>query len=242
MTDANVLDGVFERFATTGPEFGPGLSNHGPMASEALLALGRPAAVEPWAEEYASRLREHPESRNPIERANWREALGDITRVGDWIPLFAREISERPWPIVLETWTARLAPGIMAAATHGIIRTAHATRALDQGETPQRLHELAEGLAYWAARYQELPSRQGSPQGLTIADGLRQVPRIDDSKRGRFLIFDAVRVLDEDSFGPVIDLVNAEVEVGAFVSDLTRVFSDSTSRTRIPRRSPSSTP
>lgn len=224
MTSITVLDSVLERFATTGPEYGPGLSNHGPMASEALVVLGRPEAAEAWAEEYASRLREHPESRNPIDSAHWREALGDSGRVGDWIAFFEREVREQPWPALLELWVARLVPGIMAAATHGIIRTAHATRSLDSIETPERLHEFAEGLAYWAARYQELPSRAGSPQDLTISDSLRHVPRIDDSQRGRFLIYDAVRVLDEESFGPAINLVSIETEIGSFVTDLTRVF------------------
>ena len=36
MTDTAALDDVLNRFATTGPEYGSGLSNHGPMAAEAL--------------------------------------------------------------------------------------------------------------------------------------------------------------------------------------------------------------
>jgi hypothetical protein len=218
------LDAVLERFASTGPEFGGGLSNHGPMASEALVALGRSDAVERWAEKYALQLGEHPESRNPIDRANWREALGDIARVGDWIPFFARETAEQPWRVVLEDWVPRLAPGIMAAATHGILRTAHAVRALDAEETPARLHEFAEGLAYWAARYQELPGRPGASQRLAIADAIGRVPRNADAPRGRFLIFDAVRALDEAHFGPVIDLVSADNDPGVFISELTSVF------------------
>jgi hypothetical protein len=123
---ADVLDEVLIRFATTGPEFGPGLSNHGPMAAEALVALGRADAVAPWAEAYAQRLQEHPSARNPISAADWREALGDIARAGDWIAFFDRELVGQPWPLVLDMWVARLGPGIMAGATHGVIRTAHA--------------------------------------------------------------------------------------------------------------------
>ena len=87
----------------------------------------------------------------------WREPLGDIARAGDWIAFFVRELDERPWRDALDIWIRRLAPGIMAGATHGILRTAHAVRALERSENPLRVHELAEGLGYWAARYQALP-------------------------------------------------------------------------------------
>ena len=38
---SEVLDDALEVLCDTGPEFGPGLSNHGPMAAEALYTLGR---------------------------------------------------------------------------------------------------------------------------------------------------------------------------------------------------------
>ena len=123
------LDDVLDRFATTGPEFGPGLSNHGPMAAEALVTLGRTDVIAQWSDWYAGRLAEHPEARNPIDAADWREALGDIQRAGDWIAFFTRDLERQPWRDVLEVWAGRLAPGIMAGATHGILRTAHAVRA-----------------------------------------------------------------------------------------------------------------
>jgi hypothetical protein len=220
---SGVLDGVLERFAKTGPEFEGGLSNHGPMASEALVALGRPDAVEPWAEAYARRLEEHPQERARIEPREWRAALGDARRAGDWTAFFGRELAQAPWPALLDTWVARLAPGIMAAATHGVIRTAHAVRALDGDETPQRLHELAEGLGYWAALYQELPRRKAPQRDLRIGEALSQVQRIDDAQRTRFLIFDQVRVLDEESFGGAIELVTPG-DPDRFISEITAVF------------------
>lgn len=222
----DVLDQVFDRFATTGPEFAGGLSNHGPMAAEALVALGRAEAVAPWSEWYARRLLEHPESRNPIVPADWREALGDIGRTGDWVVFFRRELADHPWPVVLETWVARLTPGIMAAATHGIIRTGHAVRALDAAGTPQRLHELAEALAYWGARYQELPTNERRPAqpASRVGDALASVRRLDAPARRAGLIFDAVKALDDESFGDVINHVAPPADVDAFVTDLTRTF------------------
>lgn len=43
------IDEAYAIFARTGPEFGGGLSNHGPMAAEALAAMHRPDAVASWA-------------------------------------------------------------------------------------------------------------------------------------------------------------------------------------------------
>jgi hypothetical protein len=224
MTSDN-LDAALEQFAQRGPEFGPGLSNHGPMAAEALVALGREEVVVPWAEWYATRLDELPAARSPIARDEWRESLGDIRRAGDWTRYFERELDERPWADVLETWVGRLVPGIMAGATHGILRTAHAVRSLDRGENAGRLHEFAEGLGYWAARYQELPSSSESDAAAAGVDtALRRVQRINASVPRRGLIFDVVKNVDATPFAPVIGYADVSGAVDAFVSDVTRTF------------------
>jgi hypothetical protein len=52
-------------------------------------------------------------------------------------------------------------PGLSVALTHGVIRTSHAMRALAEAETHgddrRQRRELAEGLGYWASRYQREP-------------------------------------------------------------------------------------
>src|SRR6202041_3907505 len=50
-----VLDEGLTRLAATGPEFRGGLSNHGPMAAEAMVRLGRADAVEGWLGGYLRR-------------------------------------------------------------------------------------------------------------------------------------------------------------------------------------------
>ena len=52
----DALESALERLAHTGPEFGGGLANHGPMAAEALVRLGRGEAVASWVEGYRHRL------------------------------------------------------------------------------------------------------------------------------------------------------------------------------------------
>ncbi len=224
MDAATPLDEALHRFAATGPEFDGGLSNHGPMATEALVALGRADALPAWTEWYARRLTEPPQARNAIDAANWREALGDIGRVGDWTAYFEREVRERPWAELLETWVARLAPGIMAGATHGMLRTAHAVRSLGTGDHAVRLREFAEGLGYWAARYQELPSATGDAGTMRVSDALARVQRVQPERRKYGLIFDAVKVIEPESFAPVLNYVATDGDADAFLSDVTRTF------------------
>ncbi len=131
MKASEAMEDALALLAPTGPEYAGRLANHGPMAAEALVVLDRPDAVVPWVERYKKRLREHPGGTKPIDPKAWREALGEGDRVGDWIVFFRRQIEERPWKTVLAEWTARLSPGVVAAAFHGAIRTAHAVRSLE---------------------------------------------------------------------------------------------------------------
>jgi len=79
---SEILDEALEVLCDTGPEFGPGLSNHGPMAAEALFTLDRGESVLPWVEKYKSGLIDAPEATNPISRSDWREFLGDRSGLG----------------------------------------------------------------------------------------------------------------------------------------------------------------
>lgn len=120
------LDEVYERLRRTGPEFDGWLSNHGPMAADALLRMGSDIDVHAWIDGYSDRLEESPTPRWPIAPENWREVLGDPSRLGDWLAFFDRSLAEEPWTDVLSTWWPRLLPGAVASATHGLIRTGHA--------------------------------------------------------------------------------------------------------------------
>jgi hypothetical protein len=189
------LDEAYQRLHATGPEFDGWLSNHGPMAAEAMARRGHADRVHRWLDGYMRRLEEFPRGRGPIG-SDWQEALGDPRRVADWTAFFRREVTEQPWRQALETWWPRLLPGVAAAATHGVIRVGHAVRALtEDGEDADHLTELAHGLAYWAARWQPVPGAQptelppiaaGTPAGAgpAAADALAAVPRIADQSGG----------------------------------------------------------
>lgn len=172
----DVLDETYARLHGTGPEFVGWLSNHGPMAADALIRLGRREEVERWVDEYARRLEEQPRARWPISEQDWREPLGDAVRLGDWCALFVAQLGREPWTDVLARWWPRLLPGAVAASTHGLIRTGHAVRALREQESPQRLDELAHALGYWAARWQPLPGARPPDGTADTAAALAALP------------------------------------------------------------------
>src|ERR1700722_18752887 len=147
----DVLDESLSRLAVTGPEFRGGLSNHGPMAAEAIIRLGRPDDVEPWLDSYLPQLEERPRPTARITDQTWREALGVQRRVADWEIYLRDQLAQDSWQRVLARWWPVLVPGTAAAATHGIIRASHAARSLAAAESGERVSELARGLAYWAA-------------------------------------------------------------------------------------------
>jgi hypothetical protein len=218
----SALDEALERLSGTGPEYGPGFANHGPMASEALVRLGRPGAVSPWLDHYRPRLRPHPEARERIG-AGWSEALGQPSRVGDWIAFFGERLSEAGWKEVLDTWASRLAPGLVGAATHGLIRTGHAARSLGVRDTPARIRELAEGLGYWAARFEPLPGKPGVPRHRVPSQVIEEVPHLPDEAHTGGLISAALLELEHlPSFGAVVDAVDPDAPL--FLSDLTATF------------------
>jgi hypothetical protein len=147
------LDEAYERFARTGFEFGPGFTNHGPMAAEALVALERADAVLAWVDRYIGYLDDDvPRPVGRIDPEDWRSALGDFSRVADWVEFFRRALADQAWDDVVAEWGPRLLPGVGSALYHGLIRTGHAVRALEASVTPPRLGELASALAYGAAR------------------------------------------------------------------------------------------
>ncbi|MDT0448769.1 questin oxidase family protein [Streptomyces hesseae] len=158
ITEDGTLDEALERVHSTGPEFQGWLSNHAPMTVEALARHGQARAVHRWLDSYRHRTEDLPTAALTITDANWHEALGDARHLGSWIAHFTRLTAELPWADVLTTWWPRLLPGIIAGATHPVIRVGHAVRTLlTDGETAPRTAELAHALGYWAARHQPLP-------------------------------------------------------------------------------------
>jgi hypothetical protein len=133
-------------------------------------------------------------------------------------------MADRPWRELLRESLPRLVPGLAAGATHGLLRTAHAVRALEAEETQARRRELAFGLAYWAGRYEILPGRPGAKpvKGMGPARLLARIAPLPLEKRAGDLLSQAMRRLADDaSF--VVTLESADLsgaEPGPFLSEL----------------------
>lgn len=220
--DSDVLDEALARLSSTGPEFAGGLSNHAPMACEALLHLGRTDAISPWLDTYVPLLEEAPAPGRPFARDEWAGALGAARRYPDWAALFDRELSERPWANVVADWVPRLVPGSVAAGSHGLIRTAHATRALAERGTPERRCELAAGLAYWASQYRALEGTPAPSGKLSASQALGETPTLPIDERGHGFISDgAVKASRIDGFATSVDSLGPPTSVDGALSELT---------------------
>ncbi|MDF6042998.1 questin oxidase family protein [Streptomyces sp. JH14] len=179
------LDEALERLHTAGPERNGWLSNHGPMAVEALVRHGQAPAVHRWLDHYSHKLEDMPAPATRVTTENWRTALGDPRRIADWTAYFERETAERPWQDVLTAWWPLLLPGIAAGATHPVIRVGHAVRTLLGGDaSAPRITELAHGLGYWAARHQPLPALTSLAPAPTAAAALDAVQPVADQRGG----------------------------------------------------------
>jgi hypothetical protein len=162
----------------------PGLACHGPMGAETLTALGHDEIVAGWADEYRRR---HVPISGPMPSArihltvaaDFHCALGKMERVADWKAAFADQLREQRWQEVVNRWARRLAVGYAGAFTHGLIRVAHAVRALEGCPEPSALllDELANGLALWAASFKMVPGQPILRGPLRLADALAALPR-----------------------------------------------------------------
>jgi hypothetical protein len=224
MTDDVLLDAL-DRLRRTGPEFNGFLANHGPMAAEALTRIGGADAVPRWVDGYLPRLMDAPEVVRGVRDADWREHLGDPRLFGDWIDYLRRQAQQMEWRELLRLWWPRLVPGLAASATHGVIRTAHAVRSLRAaGVHPEPLlvDELAQGLGFWAARYQVLPGapRLRGPDGAIEATA--RLPRLDpDEPSDGPGVTGRLRALDRvDGFVAGLDNWGAPTDADAALDDV----------------------
>ena len=92
---------------------------------------------------------------------------------------FRRRIAEQGAETVLRAALPDLAPGLSAAAFHGLIRTAMGVVGAHDGE-------IAAGLAYWAAHWQRLGVLNGAPAAEALfaaADPLALLARLRGDAR-----------------------------------------------------------
>jgi hypothetical protein len=133
-----------------GPSWAKGSNaNHLPMALGALAALdASPAQMDAFTASYLPHLAD-PRANDAQPFADRQEAqpfLSRISAVGRFEASFDAWIKRDGRATVLAQWLPALFGGAVAAAFHGLIRTAY-------GMHFENDEEVASGLAYWAATF-----------------------------------------------------------------------------------------
>jgi hypothetical protein len=95
-------------------------------------------------------------------------------------------------------------------------------------ETAPRLHELAEGLAYWAANFTRLPESDAAAGTARPSEAVKKLELLPMSERrsGGFI---TARLAGLQSFAPFRDvagLVAVQADASSFFSDLTETFAN----------------
>lgn len=217
--------GALDRLHTTGVEYGGYLSNHGPMAADAMIRLGGADRVERWVEMYRVNLEPAlPPRGAAVGGDDWQRYLGNPLTEGDWAAYFQSAIAGEGWCHVLATWWPRLLPGAAAGAAHGLLRTAHAVRNLADGLgcEPLALDELGAGLSLWASRYQELPGAPGLGVPADLATAVAGLPRLDPGvrSRGPGITGRLDLLFDLDGFAGALDAWGPNDDIAAALDEL----------------------
>ncbi|MGO9341975.1 MAG: hypothetical protein ACLP6E_05585 [Acidimicrobiales bacterium] len=185
---STLLDEAYDRMHLAGFELPNGFVNHGPMACEALAALGCDEDIDSWARRFSVSSGNAVEPVEP-HSFEWFDALGDYGRLPEWIGYFDARIASDGWRAVVHEWVPRLFPGLAVALFHGEIRVAHAVRAIGASDTEARRHELARSLGYWAARFRpgESTEADAAREVDPVANVVRQVLDVAANSAKRYL-------------------------------------------------------
>ncbi|MCO4770789.1 MAG: hypothetical protein KDA24_12225 [Deltaproteobacteria bacterium] len=217
------FDEVLDALHATAPLFDNGLANHGPMAAETLVELGLSDRVAAYIEDYASRL-EWRGNDDLVTAADRPASLGDTSRAEGWIAGYEAEVDGgvSALDLLRRDW-AMLAPGLVGAGWHGLLRVAHAVRSLEREDTPSRHRELAHGLGLLGAAARPLPGTPESTPQLPPLAALAAVPVVSPASRvtSGYIVDRLAPVDDLEGFADAVNALDLEgVEATAAVSEL----------------------
>ncbi|UTH73539.1 questin oxidase family protein [Chromobacterium sp. IIBBL 290-4] len=152
--------------AAWGPEYGGGLANHLPMVLHAAWELGADADRLQAQIKLDSPELELPEPAGHM-LPNWQDGLGEREAYSDLRIHFESMLAKQGWDETLQAVLPILAPGLIAHAFHGLIRTAHAYESGCEAE-------MAAALAAWACEWTEPAAPEAPVERLTWAAWRRE--------------------------------------------------------------------
>lgn len=159
-------------------------TNHSTLTAEALAFLNRAEAAHEAIEGEAAWYLNEPglvlnaaPTGQRVTAATLRDALGDVSRLGDLNEFFALELNGQSPLTVIRRYVPILASDVSTELFHGVIQVAHGVRALGVADSPARRLEVARGLAYWAAGHQPLRLPQAGEQRHSVNTALALLPK-----------------------------------------------------------------
>lgn len=208
----DLRDDSLERIHAHADENEAGFTSHAPMVVDALLALGHADRIEPFLDAY---LPGFPARTDPGTRAA-SEPWADLLDSGC------------DWRVPLDRALAEMAPTLFAAATHGLIRVAHAVRGIERRDGVLRRRELALAFDYWRTSEARLPGVPGSAAGAHVeaASLLADLEVVPNERRGSGLFTESAESLrDHPPFAEAVGRLRIpDVVEGEHVSALTRAM------------------
>jgi hypothetical protein len=216
-------DEALQALSGASPELRNGAPNHAPMVVEALAALGRGETAPSWIAVYRPRLAAGPRTDAALGE-DWPATLGAFGLLGAWRNRFRQELAAATWNEVLDRWLPRLVRGSIAANSHPIIRCGHAARALADAVTPPRLNELADALAYCAARYRVLSGVPRLTGDLDLETAVRDLPLLPPGLDRRGFPQEIVKRLDgRPEFAAAVRRLAPPTDIPAALAQLAEI-------------------
>jgi hypothetical protein len=221
LPDDATFDDVLAALHATSAVYRDALSNHGPMAIEAMVELGLTDEIVAFIETYDGTL-EARDQATPLSDAERDTARGDMSKLAAWTATYRRDAETMSAEDLLaRDWDA-LAPAWIAAGWHGVLRLAHALRSLGRAESTVRTQEVAHALAFQASWFRELPGRPGERPSRGLLEALRATPDVSNAqRRAAGLILERMEPVDDlEGFEDAVAAVDLGDDVGAAITEL----------------------
>lgn len=229
----NTMSSHYDQALATVHQYGPatteGFFNHNAMVIEAISSLGFERKLPQWLQGEFENALTRTGIKQKITLDNWQQALSDKSRFDDWVLYFKQQFTEQGWQTSLNHWCGIFAKGFISSAAHGVIRTAHAYRALSRLDNAIRQQELAHALASWAVGYRELPVQSQPGLGkLNAKQALAEIATVPSEQQvgEGFITAGYETIKFAPNFSKQVAAINMSGDLDALADDITVAFAE----------------